>query len=160
MQQRFFDFEGITRQTTVESIAVAVLPPPTSSTLVQAPPLVRPDRQLTYEGDSPCAWPPPDRDQDVMTVDRPWTDIDGPPHRFVIWRGDFVEVYMSPSRSELGKVVDISQRRQEVQVFIHGERRRTWFCKEQIYPAPRGTKPHANAKRDRNRPIRRKHDRS
>lgn len=100
------------------------------------PPLVRPDRQLTYDGSDPCEWPHVStvHDANTISVDRLTADIDGPPHRFLIRRGDQVEVHWAPDKFPIGIVVEIDHRREEVQVQFPGSSQRYWFYKIQVYP--------------------------
>lgn len=100
------------------------------------PPLVRPDRQLTYDGTDSCEWPHDStvHDANTISVDRLTTDIDGPPHRFLIRRGDRVEVYAAPNRFAIGEVVAIDHDREEVQVRFPESLQCYWFYKGQIYP--------------------------
>ncbi|MCH7686251.1 MAG: hypothetical protein IH899_06180, partial [Planctomycetes bacterium] len=100
-----------------------------------APELVRPDRQFTFDGQPFYEWPQPTHDRDSITVDRISDDIDGPAHRFLIRRGDTVEVFFSKDKQELGEVVGISQARQEVRVCFREGTKGIWFAVGQIYPA-------------------------
>ncbi len=111
---------------------------PTSSSEAKshpaAPPLVRPDRQFTFDGAAHYDWPLPEEDRDTITVDRLRDDIDGPPHRFVIRRGDTVEVFFRQDRVEIGEVFGISHARQEVRVRFGDRGQGIWFAVGQIYP--------------------------
>ena len=62
------------------------------------------------------ARPGPTHDRDTITVDRIRDDIDGPSHRFVIRRGDTVEVFFSHQKTDIGEVTGISHRNNEVRV--------------------------------------------
>lgn len=126
MQQQRFNFD---KRVTDEPMHVALatsLPPP----------LVRPDRQLIYGGVHHWEWPKPTHDRDTITVDRARNDIDGPAHRFVIKRGDTVEVF-SKDRLQIGNVTDINHVRNEVQILFPKECNGEWFSKDQIYPTPK-----------------------
>jgi hypothetical protein len=120
-------------------------PEPKHSALpADLPPLVRQDRQLTYEGRPHWEWPEPSRDADTITVDRLQADIDGPPHRFVVRRGDTVEVFFTKSRVERGEVIDISHRSKRVKVRLSDKRNGIWFSLGSIYPALSGRKADSN----------------
>ena len=105
-------------------------PPP------DAPPLVRPDRQLTFDGLPHWKWPKPKEDSRIITVDRVISDIDGPPHRFVIQVGDKVEVLSTPNSAEFAEVVDVCPNRQMVRVRFSDEKEPIWISVGRIYPAP------------------------
>ena len=111
--------------------------PPPADQARQAPPLVRPDRQLTYDGAPHYEWPDatPLHDHDTITVDRIREDIDGPSHRFVIKRGDRVEAWFGTNNLQEGTVVGISHANQEVRVRFCEGTDGQWFYKGQIYPA-------------------------
>ena len=81
-------------------------------------------------------WPDPAQlhDRDTITVDRIRDDIDGPSHRFVICRGDTVEVFFSPRRTDIGKVTGISHRNHEVRVSFQEGRRESGL--EQVASIP------------------------
>lgn len=98
-------------------------------------PLVRPDRQFTFDGLPHYEWPPPTHDRDSITVDRIRDDIDGPSHRFLIQRGDSVEAWFSKDKTEVGEVVGISQAWQEVRVSFREGTAGIWFSVGCIYPA-------------------------
>ncbi len=100
------------------------------------PLLVRPDRQFTFDGKDHWDWPRPTDDRDAISVDRLRDDIDGPSHRFVIRRGDTVEVFFSRDKLETGEVVGISNANQEVRVRFTEGTDGQWFAVGQIYPAP------------------------
>jgi len=125
-------------------LAKATLPPPPRSDVEKLsaeapfspPPLAWPDRQLTYGGTSHYEWPPPEHDHNTITIDRIRDDIDGPAHRFVIKRGDSVEVFLSRDRLEVGEVTGINHRNQKVQVSLREGSMGVWFAKEQVYPVP------------------------
>ena len=104
----------------------------------KAPPLVRPDRQIVY-ADAATHYDWPDaktlHDRDTITVDRITADIDGPAHRFVIKRGDTVEVYISNNNLELGTVTGISHAKEEVRVSFTEGSQGGWYNTGRIYPA-------------------------
>lgn len=125
MQQRTFDFDKLPHSDTVAIAKATSLPPP---------PLVRPDRQLTFDGSPHYDWPAPTHDRDTISVDRIRNDIDGPSHRFIIHRGDTVEVFFSPTRVELGEVTGISHRNHEVRVAFSEQSEGIWFQVGCIYP--------------------------
>lgn len=102
---------------------------------VAAPPLLRPDRQFTFDGLPHYEWPQPEEDRDTITVDRLRDDIDGPAHRFVIRRGDTVEVFFRRDKLEIGEVVGISLANREVRVSFREGTGGIWFAVGQIYPA-------------------------
>jgi len=133
MLQRTIDFEESAQREPERIAETTSLPPPTAAPLDPSL-LVRPDRQLTYGGTSHYEWPPPDRGSDTITVDRIRDDIDGPSHRFVIQRGDAVEVYLVPNRIDIGEVTGISHRNQEVRVSFREESDGVWVAKECVYP--------------------------
>lgn len=108
--QKKLDFDAPQKQR--EHVAEATSHPPPVQ--LPPPPLVRPDRQLTYGGTDSAGWPPPQHDRDSITVDRLREDIDGPSHRFMIVRGDDVEAYLGNGRFELGTVTGTSHHNQEV----------------------------------------------
>ena len=101
-----------------------------------APPLVRPDRQLTYDGLPHWRWPKPPNDSHTITVDRLSADIDGPPHRFLIHVGDTVELFLAPSYSDLAEVLDVFRERQLVRIRVPGNGNTIWVSVGRIYPAP------------------------
>jgi len=111
--------------------------PPPADQARNAPPLVRPDRQLTYDGLDAYEWPDPAtlHDRDTITVDRIRDDIDGPSHRFVIKRNDTVEVFFSAEKVEVGEVIGVSHANEQVCVQFAGGTHGIWFSKGQIYPA-------------------------
>lgn len=78
MLQRTFDFhkEPTPQPQTTHVPASESLPPPDTKHVSLS--LVRPDRQLTYDGVIHFEWPPPEHDHDTITVDRIHADIDGP----------------------------------------------------------------------------------
>jgi hypothetical protein len=100
-----------------------------------APPLVRPDRQLTYDGLPHSEWPRPVEDQQTITIDRLHADIDGPPHRFVIRCGDTVEVFFSWERAELAEVMDVSHAERVVQVRLSGNEAPISIPVDDVFPA-------------------------
>jgi hypothetical protein len=102
------------------------------------PPLVRPDRQIVYNDPNPYAWPDPEPlcDHDTITVDRVQSGMDGPAHRFIIKRDDYVEAWFGKDRFEAGTVVGISHARKEVKVRFTEGSEGQWFSVGAIYPAP------------------------
>lgn len=139
MIQQTFDFDRTVRQqhrSVPETTSLPPLPAVVSRCTLT---LVRPDRQLVYGGAHYCEWPAPDLDFDTITVDRIRDDIDGPCHRFVIKRGDTVEVFLAADRIEIGTVTDISHETHSVRVSFRATRRGLWVHKEQIYPVPKRT---------------------
>lgn len=109
-----------------------------TTTSLPPPPLVRPDRQVIYEGaHSHFAWPDAKElhDRDTITVDRVTVDIDGPPHRFVIKRGDTVEAFLRHDKFLIGEVTGISHARSEVRVASDtAGKGGVWFAVGAIYP--------------------------
>jgi len=101
-----------------------------------APPLVRPDRQLTYDGLPHWEWPKAREDRDTITVDRLYDDIDGPSHRFIVRRGDTVEVFFSRTRTDIAEVVGISLAKRQVRVRFQEGTDGLWMSVGNIYPAP------------------------
>ncbi len=132
MQQRFFDFDRVIQEQADHVAEATSLPPPLENKL---PPLVRPDRQIAFDGASHYEWPAAKHDRDTITVDRIREDIDGPSHRFVICRGDTVEVFFSHEKTDIGKVVGISHANEQVCVRFPGGKNGVWLAKSQIYPA-------------------------
>ena len=120
-------------------------PPP------DAPPLVRPDRQITFDGLPHWEWPKPPEDISAITVDRLVTDIDGPPHRFVIQVGDTVEVFSSLNCAKLAEVLDVSREKRLVQVRFPDEKGPVWISVGRIYPAPPSRPEPTRAKAGRSR---------
>lgn len=102
-----------------------------------APPLLRPDRQFSFDDAPHYEWPNAKEleDRDTITVDRIRDDIDGPSHRFVIHRGDTVEAYFSRDKQEVGEAAGISHSRREVRVRFDNRGGGIWFAVGQIYPA-------------------------
>lgn len=103
-----------------------------------APRLVRPDRQIVFDGKPHYDWPQPAMDRDIISVDRVSDDIDGPAHRFFIHRYDYVEVFFSSSKVDYGYVVGISHAREEVGVSFQDPPTREsmiWFPVGCIYPS-------------------------
>lgn len=136
--QRTFDFDR-PPEPTGAAHQRAPDPVPTDSSLPPPPPLVRPDRQLVYpDAGTHYDWPDPKglHDHDTITVDRISDDIDGPAHRFVIKRGDTVEVYVGHSNFALGTVTGISHAREEVRVSLRKGHKGGWYYKGKVYPAP------------------------
>lgn len=130
MQQRCFDFEQ-----SAESARIAEatsLQPPEPKRL--PPPLVRSDRQLTFDGLPHYQWPKPGHDREAISVDRIREDIDGPSHRFVIRRGDSVEVFFGANRTDVGEVTAISHRNQEARVSFHEGSDGIWVDAACVYP--------------------------
>ncbi len=99
------------------------------------PPLVRPDRQFTFDGKPHWEWLEPKHDRDTISVDRIREDIDGPSHRFLIKRGDTVEVFFAKDKLEIGEVVGISHAEQQVRVRFRDGTEGIWFAVGCIYPA-------------------------
>jgi hypothetical protein len=64
-----------------------------------------PERQIGFDKVPHYEWPKPLHDRDTITVDRIRNDIDGPAHRFVIKRHDYVEVFFSKGAVDYGHVV-------------------------------------------------------
>jgi len=98
-------------------------------------PLVVPDRQEPIDlGDIELR---PRRDErNAICVDRLRADIDGPPHRFTIRLGDYVEVFFPPDVIGIGEVVDVACAEQEVRVAFYVEDDGEWFPVEVIFPCP------------------------
>lgn len=110
---------------------------PTQESNSKPPPLIRPDRQIIYpEAPNHYQWPEATllHDHDTITVDRIREDIDGPSHRFIIKRGDSVEVCFAPNDFKEGIVVGISHARSEVRVIFCEGTEGIWFYKGQLYP--------------------------
>lgn len=132
MKQQKFDFDQPAYPKPEQAAEPTALPPvPTA----KPPPLIRPDRQLTFGGAMHFEWPAPEHDRDTITVDRIRGDIDGPSHRFVIRRGDIVEVFFSHEKADIGEVVGISHANEQVSVRFSGGKEGVWLPKSQIYPA-------------------------
>jgi hypothetical protein len=131
MQQRFFDFDRVIQEQADHLAEATSLPPPLEA---KPPPLVRPDRQITFDGAPHYEWPAVNHDRDTITVDRIREDIDGPSHRFVICRGDTVEVFFSHDKTDIGKVVGISHASEQVCVRFPGGKNGVWLAKSHIYP--------------------------
>ncbi|MCA9242068.1 MAG: hypothetical protein KDA37_17780, partial [Planctomycetales bacterium] len=107
--------------------------------LVDTSGLIRPDRQLVFrDAVTHYDWPDASElhDRDTITVDR-ISDHDGPPHRFVIKRGDTVRAYMGKDRFHTGSVIGISHAETRVRVsWNSGDLKRGgWFDVGAIYPA-------------------------
>lgn len=134
-QQRTLDFDAPVR-TEAGHVTEKTSEPTPADQGGKPPPLVRPDRQLTYGGAHPWDWPDAAtlHDADTITVDRQVADIDGPPHRLLICRGDQVEVYFAPEKFAVGQVLAIDHEREEVQVQFPDSLPCYWFYKGQIYP--------------------------
>lgn len=96
---------------------------------------VRPERQFDYGGISYSQWPEPEVNRDSITVDRVRPDIDGPPHRFAIHRHDYVEVFVDKDELHYGRVIGISNARQQVRIHIEGDDNAVWFDTACVYPA-------------------------
>jgi hypothetical protein len=101
-----------------------------------SPPLVRPDRQLTFDGLPHWKWPKPIENSHAITVDRVRPDIDGPPHRFVVQVGDTVEVFSTSNSAQLAEVVDVCRKRQIVRVCFYDKKAPVWISVGRVYPAP------------------------
>lgn len=132
MQQRSFSFDQLAGSEPAHVAETTALPPPPEA---KPSPLVRPDRQLTYDGAPHYEWPAPQHDRDTITVDRIRDDIDGPSHRFIICRGDTVEVFFSHEKTDFGEVTGISHRNNEVRVSLQEGTDGIWVAVNQIYPA-------------------------
>jgi protein-L-isoaspartate O-methyltransferase len=133
MRQQSFDFDQAAQPESEQIAQATSLPPPSAETL--PPPLVRPDRQLTYGGAIHFEWPTPEHDRDTITVDRIRDDIDGPSHRFIICRGDTVEVFLSHEKADVGEVTGISHRNNKVKVSLQEGTDGIWVGTGQVYPA-------------------------
>ena len=108
-------------------------------TSLPPPPLVRPDRQIVYEGGPlGVATGRELHDHDTITVDRIRNDIDGPSHRFLIRRGDTVEAWFATNNLQVGTVVGISHARREVAVRLGASENGIWFAVGAIYPVAEG----------------------
>lgn len=136
MQQRCFDFDQSPQAQQTHIAEVTSLSPL---------PLVRPDRQITFNGLSPYEWPTPAPDRDTITVDRIHEDIDGPSHRFMICRGDTVEAFVGPERTAIGEVTGISHQNQEVRVAFSQASEGIWLNVGCIYPSAAERPQHATA---------------
>jgi hypothetical protein len=132
MLQRTFDFDKKIQNEPLYVAEATSLPPPVAER--KPLPLVRPDRQLTFGGIPHYEWPAPDHDRDTITVDRIRDDIDGPSHRFIICRGDMVEVYFGPTRAEVGEVKGIRHRNREVRVAFREGSDGIWVATGCVYP--------------------------
>lgn len=101
-------------------------------------PLAVPDRQepIDFETLADLELPPKRHERNALSVDRRRADIDGPPHRFTIRLGDYVEVFVPPDAIGIGEVVDLSPREQEVRVAFHDGEAGEWFPVEVIFPCP------------------------
>jgi len=106
--QRTLDFET-PANTEAAHVAEQTSEPPPADQARQAPPLVRPDRQVTYDGIPIADWPEPLYDESVLVIKRLRPDIDGPPHYFLIKTGDRVEVVLDREDARVGTVADFSQ---------------------------------------------------
>jgi predicted RNA methylase len=135
VQQRTLDFDRNIKTETCRVAEATSLPPP-SLLECTVPPLVRPDRQLTFGGIPHYEWPAPEHDRDTITVDRIREDIDGPSHRFVICRGDTVEVFFSHQKLDIGEVTGVSHRNNEVRVSFQKGSEGIWVGTGCVYPAP------------------------
>lgn len=107
-----------------------------NSSTAHASSLIRPDRQLTYDGLPPSEWPRPVEDRQTITVDRVRADIDGPPHRFVIRCGDVVEVFFSRNRVELAQVLDVSHAERLAQVRVSADEVPFSISVDNVFPTP------------------------
>jgi hypothetical protein len=101
-------------------------------------PLAVPDRQepIDFETLADLELPPQRDERNALSVDRRRADIDGPPHRFTIRLGDYVEVFFPPDAIGMGEVVDLSPREQEVRVAFHEGEAGEWFPVAVIFPCP------------------------
>jgi len=133
MQQQTFNFDQLAQAEPNHVPETTSLPPPRAAS--SPVPFIRPDRQLTFGGATHFEWPAPGHDRDTITVDRVRDDIDGPSHRFVICRGDTVEVFFSHAKTDTGEVVGISHANEQVCVRFPGGKEGVWLSKGQIYPA-------------------------
>lgn len=98
--------------------------------------LIRPDRQTLFDGPA-SEWPTSPHDPEIIVVDHDRTDIDGPPHRFLIKVGDLVEIFISAEDSRIGEVRAIFHEREEVEVsFTVDGTDAQHFHVSQVYPAP------------------------
>jgi hypothetical protein len=138
--QQLFDFDKEPNAEVKDVQQRTSKPPPVNEKTRQAPPLVRPDRQIVYP-DAPNYYHWPDakllHDHDTITVDRVVDDIDGPAHRFVIKRGDTVETYIANNNFHVGTVIGVSHAREEVRVaWDDSLTKGGWFHVGRVYPAP------------------------
>ena len=135
-QQRTLNFDAPLSEEQ-SHVAEQTSAPPPADQAGRPPELVRPDRQIVYDGLEPSEWPAADalHDDDTITVDRIRDDIDGPSHRFVIKRFDTVEVFFHAGGVQLGEVVGISHKSGEVRVRFSEGSDGQWFDKGEIYPA-------------------------
>jgi hypothetical protein len=101
-----------------------------------APPLLRPDRQQTFDGEPVEDWPKPKYDPEAITVDRPHDGMDGPAHRFVIRCEDNVEVFISANEARIGEVLEIghTSHRVLVKIFYDDDSEEEWFPVERVFP--------------------------
>lgn len=103
----------------------------------RAPDFIRPDRQIDFEGLPPADWPKAVQGRRTLVVDRLRDDIDGGPHRVTIKPGDAVEAFVSKDTFQIGQVVDIALRTDEVLVCFTPGTDAVRFSKTDIYPAPK-----------------------
>lgn len=132
MRQQTFHFDQPAPPELAQIAETTSLPPPQPKRL--PPPLVRPDRQVTFDGLPHYEWPAPEHDRNIITVDRIREDIDGPSHRFVIRRGDTVEVFFGTNRTDICEVTGISHRNQEVRVSFRTGSEGIWVNVSCVYP--------------------------
>lgn len=105
----------------------------TKATLHQL--FTNPEREIGFDAQPHYEWPKPLHDRNTITVDRIRNDIDGPAHRFVIKRHDYVEVFFNKDKVDYGHVVGISHSRNEVRVSFGEGEPGIWFDAGCIYPA-------------------------
>jgi len=98
-------------------------------------PFAVPDRQEPIDL-ADMELPPRREVRNAISVDRLRADIDGPPHRFTIHLGDYVEVFFPPEVVGVGEVVDVSSAAEMVRVAFSGEEGSEWFPVEVIFPCP------------------------
>lgn len=136
--QRTIDFDRPANNEVQHVAETTSEPPPADQAGSKPLSLVRPDRQIVYsEATTHYDWPDAKllHDHDTITVDRVVDDIDGPAHRFVIKRGDTVEVYISEGNLHVGEVIGISHARQEARVaWDETLAKGGWFHVGRIYP--------------------------
>lgn len=135
MQQQTIDFEAL-ESNTIQSVPKHGT---STETLAATAPFIRPDRQITYQGsDNTYEWPSADslHDRNTITVDRVVASTIGPSYRFLIKRGDTVNVYFGASGMHPGVVTGISHAKHEVRVALVPGKPGAWHKLGCIYPAP------------------------